>query len=104
MSTSKPYAHAIDARMDARVAEGIMRTGDPDTLDAKQLDLDHEPLTKTPHARAARAWARYGEHSIEIDVEVVAWTERAIAVRWPGPDGMEHRAWLWAGAVRQRQG
>jgi hypothetical protein len=94
----------IDARMDARIVESIMRTGgEPDTLDPKQLDLAHEPLTRSPEPQAARAWVRYGEQSIEIEVEVTAWTERAVAIRWPGPDGAEHRAWVWAGAVSQRR-
>lgn len=81
-----------------------MRTGgEPDTLDAKQLDLAHEPLTRSPEPEPARAWVRYGEQSIEIDVEVTAWTARAVAIRWPGPDGAEHRAWVWAGSVSTRR-
>jgi hypothetical protein len=48
MGTSKRYAHSIDARMDARIAEGIMRTGAPDTLDPQQLALGG--LADTPRA------------------------------------------------------
>ncbi len=99
MGTSKRYAHGIDAQMDRRVLDGIMRTGTPETLTEAELQLDQMPLTKHPRPRPARAWVRYGEHSLEIDVEVVAWTDRAVAVRWPGPDGMEHRACVWVGAV-----
>jgi hypothetical protein len=88
--------------MDARIADGIMRTGQPASLDPKQLGLDRDPLTRTPRPHPARAWVQYGDQSIEIDVEVVAWTDRVVAVRWPGPDGTEHRAWVWAGAVRAR--
>jgi len=99
MGTNKRYAHHYDEMMDAKIAEGIMRTGAPDTLDSKQLALGREALTRAPIPQPARAWVRYGDHSIEIDVEVVAWTEKAIAIRWPGPDGTEHRAWVWAGAV-----
>lgn len=103
MGSNKRYSHYYDEVMDARIAEGIMRTGDPDTLDSKQLDLENEPMTRSPKPQPARAWVRYGEHSMEIDVEVVAWTSRAVAVRWDGPDGAEHHAWLWSGAVRTRQ-
>jgi hypothetical protein len=103
MGTSKRYAHSIDARMDARIVDGIMRTRSPDSLGSKQLNLDTEPMTRTPKPKPARAWVRYGEHSIEIDVDVVAWTGRAIAVRWAGPDGSEHHAWVWAGAVSERR-
>lgn len=103
MGTSKRYSHHYDALMENRIAEGIMRTGMPETLDDKQLALDTEPLTRTPKPEAARAWVQYGDHSIEIDVEVVAWTSRAIAVKWPGPEGVEHHAWVWSGAVSLRR-
>lgn len=102
MGTNRRYAHSIDARMDERIAEGIMRTGAPDSLDPKQLNLDHEPLTRAPKPESARAWVRHGEHSIEIDVQVIAWTARAMAIRWRGPEGVEHHAWVWAGAVTQQ--
>jgi hypothetical protein len=103
MGSSKRYAHHYAEQMDNRIADGIMRTGLPDTLDAKQLQLDELPVTRTPRPEPARAWVRYGEHSIEIDVEVVAWTDRAMAIRWPGPDGVEHHAWVWSGAVGARR-
>lgn len=102
MGSNKRYAD-YDGLMDARIADGIMRTREPDTLDPKQLGLDSEPMTRTPGPYPPRAWVRYGDHSIEIDVEVVAWTERAIAIRWPVPDSTEHHAWVWVGVVSQRQ-
>jgi hypothetical protein len=46
----------IDARMDARIVESIMRTGaQPDTLDAKQVDLA-PAADRSPEPRPARAW------------------------------------------------
>ena len=103
MGTNKRYAHHYDQVMDNKIAEGIMRTGEPDTLDAKQLALDRNPITRTPAPYPARAWVKYGDHAMEIDVEVVAWTDRAVAIRWPGPDAAEHHCWVWAGAVGQRR-
>jgi hypothetical protein len=38
---------------------------------------------------------------MKLDVEVVAWTPRAVAVRWKTPAGEEHRAWVWASAVER---
>lgn len=96
-------AHHFDQLMDARVVEGIMQTGDPDTLDPNQLDLDRELLHRTPKPQLARAWVRHGDHAVEIDVEVVAWKSRAIAIRWPGPGGAEHHGWFWTGAGGQRR-
>jgi hypothetical protein len=103
VGTSKRYAHYYDAQMDLHVVQGIMRTGDPKTLDAKEIDLEHEDLTRPPVARPARAWVEYGEHAIEVDVEVTAWTSRAVAIRWKAYDDVEHRAWVWQGAVSERR-
>lgn len=102
MGTSKRYAHVVDAQMNARILEAVMRTGLPETLSEPEKRLDVDALTRPPQPRPARAWVRYGEQAVEIDVELVAWTDRVAAVRWPGPDEAEHRAWVWASAVTVR--
>lgn len=87
--------------MDARIAESTMRGKKPETLTPTELQLEKEPLTRTPVARPVRAWVRYGEVPLLVDAEAVAWTDHAVAIRWMGPDG-EQRAWVWTSAVRAR--
>ena len=87
MGTSKRYAEQIDRRMDTRVGDKIMRSGEPLSLSPVELQLDVYPLTRTPRPETVIAWVRY------------AWTPRAVAIKWPGPDDTEHRAWVWASAV-----
>lgn len=87
--------------MGDRVAESVMRGKQPDSLSKTELELDTVPLTRAPLARPVRAWVRYGGVSIFIEAEAVAWTEYAVAVRWPA-NGTEHRAWVWASAARPR--
>ena len=79
-----------------------MRTGQPETLSDLEKALDRDPLTRPPKPRPARAWVRYGNQAIQIDVQVVAWTDRVAAIRWLGPDDSEHHAWVWASAVKVR--
>jgi len=86
--------------MNVRVDEMTMR-GTPETLSEQELELDVHPLTKTPVAVSARAWVRYAGMATKLDVEVVAWTPRAVAVTWKTPAGEEHRAWVWASAVER---
>ncbi|WP_341998904.1 hypothetical protein MRBLWH7_000532 [Microbacterium sp. LWH7-1.2] len=38
----------------------------------------------------------------EVDAVVIAWTDTAVLVRWCTPNGHEHHAWIYAGAVRRR--
>lgn len=87
--------------MDARIAESTMRGKKPDTLTPAEIDLDKEPLTRTPVARPVKAWVRYEGVPLLVDAEAVAWTEHAVAIRWRAPDG-QHRAWVWSSAVRPR--
>ena len=102
LGTSKRYADHYDRMMDTRIAQTVMRRRQPETLTSEQLDLEREPLTRAPAPRPVKAWVRYGGDVLRVDAEAVAWTDYAVAVRWPGPDGGEHRAWVWAGAVRRR--
>lgn len=96
------YADKIDAQMNARILQVAMRDHQPQTLTGAELDLDNEPLTRTPRAHPARAWVRYGTASALLDVEVVEWTARAVHARWVTPDGEKHHAWVWASAVQPR--
>lgn len=78
-----------------------MHGSQPETLSPLELDLATEPLTRTPVGRLVRAWVRFGGVPLLIEAEAVAWTEHAVAIRWRSPEG-EHRAWVWASAVRGR--
>lgn len=45
-------------------------------------DLEHHPVTEAPAPVPARAWVRFHEATIRPDREVIAWTDRAVQVRW----------------------
>lgn len=100
MGTSKRYAHVVDRDVDKRIAETIMRSGEPLSLTPAELQLDELPLTRTPRPESVRAWVRYPQAPLLVDALAVAWTPRAVALKWPGPDA-EHRAWVWASAVER---
>lgn len=88
--------------MNARIAEREVAGIEPLTLTPEELELDVEPLTKTPVPRPVRAWVRFGPHAMKVDAEAVAWTGRAVAIKWTMPSGIEHQAWVWASAVEPR--
>lgn len=99
MGTSKRYAAHYD-RLNERRA--VMR-GEPQSLTDAELERDIQPLTRTPVAMPVRAWVRYEGGAIQVDAEAVAWTARAVAIRWEAPDGRTDRAWVWASAVERRR-
>lgn len=101
MGSNRRYADAIDRRMDARIAERIMRSGTPLSLSDQELQLKDMPLTRDPQPSEVRVWVRYPDGPLEVTAQAVAWTSRAVAVRWRGPDDVEHRAWVWSGAVER---
>jgi len=78
-----------------------MRSGQPQSLTRAEQQRDEVPITHDPRPNAVRAWVRYPDGPIEVEGLAVMWTARAVAVTWPGPDGVEHRAWVWVGAVER---
>jgi hypothetical protein len=104
VGTNRRYAEQIDRRMDERIsqreAEWAM-VGEPETLFEQELELDTETLLRPDRAIAVRAWVRYGGTPVSVSAEAVAWTSRAVAVRWKTPGGDVHRAWVWASAIRR---
>ena len=102
MGTNRRYAESIDRRMDERIAQQVMRETEPDSLTDAEMQRDTEPVTRTPVARPVTAWVRYGKMPMRVEAEAVAWTSNAVAIRWPGPDGVVHKAWVWASAVTAR--
>lgn len=98
MGTNRRYDEGgISDRIDQAVTRGLQ----PDTLVDEQLDLDNEPLTTPRRARPVVAWVRYGTVNLRVDAEAVAWTARAVAIRWRAPSGGIDRAWVWASAVSE---
>jgi len=103
VGTSKRFAAAYDRRAEERFAEQAMLDFQPVTLREKELELETEPLTKAPKPRPVSAWVRYGDVAVKVDAWAVAWTEFAVAIRWTTPSTDEHKAWVWASAVRSRK-
>ena len=98
MGTAKRYADKVDRQMNASIIRRIMESGEPQTLGREELALDRLPLTKPPRPLPVRAWVRYPDGPLEVDAEAVAWTSRAVAVRWLAGE-VAHKAWVWSSAV-----
>ena len=100
MGTSKRYADSIDAKMEVHADQSVMRGREPESLTPKELGLTTEPVTRTPEPVPVTAWVRYGRIGIRVKGRAVAWTAKAVAIEWDGPEG-PHRAWVWASAVER---
>jgi hypothetical protein len=100
VGSNRRYAEAVDSRMDARILERAMAEHPPASLSDTELELDVELLVRPDRAVPCRAWVRYGTTPVNVVAEAVAWTPRAVAIRWRAPSGDTHRAWVWSSAVR----
>lgn len=101
MGTNKRYELHYDQLRDHQILESIMRNGGtPETLTDIELELDEQPITRPPIARAVQGWVRYQGVPIKVDAEAVAWTPYTVALRWRGPNEQIHKAWVWAAAIR----
>jgi hypothetical protein len=99
VGSNRRYAASVDRAMDARIVARMMSEHAPDSLTDAELELDEQPITRTPRPERVTAWVRYGGTPVRVDGEAVAWTAAAVAVRWRTPGDQEHRAWVWASAV-----
>lgn len=106
MGANKRYAAYYDGLMGQKLLDQTIReVGKPETLTEVEKALDRYALTRPPKPIPAKAWVRYAGVAYLVDVEIVAWTERVAAIRWPGPEGsQEQRAWVWSSAVDVRAG
>lgn len=60
-------------------------------------------LVRAETAIPVRAWIITAQgRDVEVDGEAVAWTERAVNVRYFDEHGREGFAWVWASAVVRR--
>jgi len=73
----------------------------PVELTAEELDFANHPVTTPANPIVVQAWVRFREATIRPRVEVIAWTDRAVQVRWkPAPwSDAAVTAWVWASAV-----
>ncbi|MGJ8721058.1 MAG: hypothetical protein ACSHW9_04365 [Salinibacterium amurskyense] len=102
MGSNKRYARQVDARMDTSIVERIMASSAPDSLSDEELELSRFDLTQTRNPRPVWAWVRYSDGALQVEADAVAWTERAVAIKWQTISGQPHRAWVWGSAVESR--
>lgn len=57
-----------------------------------------EPIPVTAHVQFQIAHVE----PREVEAVAIAWTGSAVLVRWSGPAGHQHHAWIYAAAVRRR--
>ena len=61
--------------------------------------LNEVPLTIDPQPRRkVKAWVRFGDAPVRVDAVAARWTPDAVGIVFH-IDDVEHRCWVWAGAV-----
>jgi hypothetical protein len=104
VGTNRRYADAIDRRMGEKILLNISRGGPLQTLTPSELRLNEVPLTIDPRPRRkVKAWVRFGAVPIRVDAIVARWTPDAVGIAFTVED-VEHRCWVWAGAVDEVTG
>lgn len=65
-----------------------------------QKILDGARMTRPEDPPRVRAWVVDGRgQDVEVDGEAIAWTPRAVRIRYQDSHGREGWAWVWASAV-----
>ncbi|NNU27480.1 hypothetical protein [Isoptericola sediminis] len=82
---------------------GIERVPLRDVATEVPPEARREPPTRPPEPLPVTAWVTDGRgRTFRADGEALAWTPRAVYVRYVDPVGREGFAWLWASAVSRR--
>lgn len=76
---------------------------EPIGLTERELDLASHPVTEAKHPIPVRAFVRFHEVVIRPDCEAIAWTDRAVKVRWTMHNGTTPEVWVWASAVDRKR-
>lgn len=99
MGSNKRYpGHRIDNEID----EVVIRAK-PIGLSPAELNLEEHPPVAAQQPVPVRAWVRFTEAVIRPECEAIAWTDRAVQVRWITHGGETMTTWVWASAVERRK-
>jgi hypothetical protein len=71
----------------------------PRPISLSEEELGQLQPTEPETPQQVLAWVRYPESPIRVKGEAVAFTDRAVLVRWQNRDGSTHQAWVWRSAV-----
>lgn len=74
----------------------------PISLSDEELDLQRHPVTQAHQPVPVRAWVRFYEATVRPEAEAIAWTDKAVQIRWTTQQGATLTAWVWASAVEKR--
>ena len=82
-----------------RAAEVAVTRPRPISLTEAELDLEHNRVVEATAPIPVRAFVRFHEAVIRPQAEAVAWTSRAVKIRFTMQNGARHEVWVWASAV-----
>ena len=92
------YVEDVDRRIQYAMDVAVTRP-QPISLTDAELDLAHNQVTEASAPIKVRAFVRFHEAVIRPDAEAVAWTPRAVKIRFTMQSGARHEVWVWASAV-----
>lgn len=87
--------------MDRAIEQAITRPR-PVWLTEQEIDLEHDPAVVPTVPAPAIAYVRFHEAVVRLEVEVVAWNEHAVRIRFTSRDGQVHEGWVCKDAVRSK--
>lgn len=67
------------------------------SLSAKELELEHYPLTVYPKPKRCKVWVRFGPHPFRVDARLVRSTPLAAGVEFTLQE-RTFRCWVWGPA------
>lgn len=95
------YEGDLAGRIERAAAVAVTRP-QPVSLTRAEVDPDHNLITTARTPIPVRAFVRFHEAVIRPECEAIAWTDRAVKIRFTMQTGATHEVWVWASAVDRR--
>lgn len=90
----------LDREMQERSVTAASKRGPLQSLTARELDLNDQPMTIYPYRlqRRVKAWVRFGPEAIRVDAKLVRTTPLAAGIEFRG-ENQTFQGWVWGNAV-----
>jgi hypothetical protein len=101
MGGQKRHLRDLDRREWESINAAVVRPR-PISLTEREIDEPHNPITVAETPIRVASFIRFYEATIRVEGEAIAWTSRAVKVRFTTKEGARHEVWVWASAVDRR--
>ncbi|CAL4859994.1 hypothetical protein MMM2322_01668 [Microbacterium sp. MM2322] len=95
---NKRYSAHFDRVGEEKHLARLAEKGGLQTLSAREIGLERQPLTVDPEPKPVLAWVHFFTEAVRVKAWACRWTPKAVGIRFY-VDGSAMTTWVWLDAV-----